>query len=235
MVPLNKLGVSLLVPILYGSSVLALPLHATHRVRTVGRGLQLNTFHPQSTYETFGEGIVHPLWKPGSHVGGKDFRIHPVISRGRGGHCFIQKRVRRMIDGIPVENAVVNVAFNNCCVRLFLRAYKYANVSPSAPTVPLEDAIAAAEEKTKPSTTIRPLWSSSRSDGSLRLTHVVQIQNEVTAACFKAFVDAHSGELLSVTDFVARVSCLVLPLTKEILTQGFQILTNPQDLTGGLT
>jgi len=47
-------------------------------------------------------------------------------------------------------------------------------------------------------------------DGSVALTHVVQIQNEETSEWFEAFVDAHSGKLISVTDFVshASVRCL---------------------------
>ena len=43
-------------------------------------------------------------------------------------------------------------------------------------------------------------------DGSLALTHVVQIQNDETGAWFEAFVDAHTGELVQLTDFVAKAS-----------------------------
>lgn len=43
-------------------------------------------------------------------------------------------------------------------------------------------------------------------DGSAALTHVVQIQNDSTGAWVEAFIDAHSGELRSVTDFVAKAS-----------------------------
>ena len=42
-------------------------------------------------------------------------------------------------------------------------------------------------------------------DGSIALTHVIQIQNE-TRGWYEAFVDAHSGRLLAVTDFVANAS-----------------------------
>ena len=45
-----------------------------------------------------------------------------------------------------------------------------------------------------------------KKDGSLASAHIVQIQNAKTGAWFEAFVDAHSGELIQVTDFVAKAS-----------------------------
>jgi extracellular elastinolytic metalloproteinase len=56
MVAFNKFFASVFLAIVYASSGLAVPWpasskHATHRVRTVARGLKLNTFHPASTFE----------------------------------------------------------------------------------------------------------------------------------------------------------------------------------------
>ena len=45
-----------------------------------------------------------------------------------------------------------------------------------------------------------------KEDNSLALAHVVQIQNDETGAWFEAFIDAHSGELVHVTDFVTKAS-----------------------------
>lgn len=45
-----------------------------------------------------------------------------------------------------------------------------------------------------------------KDDGSVALTYVIQIRNEVIGTWYQAFVDAHSGELLSITDFVAHAS-----------------------------
>lgn len=44
------------------------------------------------------------------------------------------------------------------------------------------------------------------SDGSLALTHVFQVSNETAVSWYEAFVDAHTGELLSVTDYVAHAT-----------------------------
>ena len=45
-----------------------------------------------------------------------------------------------------------------------------------------------------------------RPDGSAALVHVVQIQNETVSSWYEAYMDAHSGELSSVTDFTAEAS-----------------------------
>ena len=42
-----------------------------------------------------------------------------------------------------------------------------------------------------------------KQDKSVVLTHVVEIQDEADITWYEAFVDAHSGELVSVVDFVA--------------------------------
>jgi extracellular elastinolytic metalloproteinase len=86
-------------------------------------------------------------------------------------------------------------------------------------------------------------------DGSVALTHVVQIQNEETNEWFEAFIDAHSGKLISVTDFVSHASVwssfvnsnyniltkivqyTVLPITKHTFEDGIETLVDPEDLS----
>jgi len=45
-----------------------------------------------------------------------------------------------------------------------------------------------------------------KEDRSLVLTHSIQIRNKTQGTWYDAFVDAHSGELVHVTDFVAKAS-----------------------------
>lgn len=45
-----------------------------------------------------------------------------------------------------------------------------------------------------------------RPDGSIALAHVIQIQNEEAGTWVEAYVDAHSGDILSVSDFVSHAS-----------------------------
>lgn len=88
-----------------------------------------------------------------------------------------------------------------------------------------------------------------RPDGSAALAHVVQIRNDDTNAFCEAFVDAHRGELLSVTDFTSHASVsrprpqalewfdhLIgsqyrgVPLEKQGLDEGSELLVNPENL-----
>ena len=45
-----------------------------------------------------------------------------------------------------------------------------------------------------------------KADGSAALVHTIQVQNEAINSWFEAYVDAHSGEIVSVTDFVAEAT-----------------------------
>ena len=49
-------------------------------------------------------------------------------------------------------------------------------------------------------------------NGSVVLAHVVEIQNYDTGSRFEAFVDAHSGEVVHLTNFVASASVRGLEL-----------------------
>lgn len=56
MVSFNKFFTSVFLAVVYGSTALALVTapevkHATHRIREVGNGLKVLTFHPESSYE----------------------------------------------------------------------------------------------------------------------------------------------------------------------------------------
>jgi extracellular elastinolytic metalloproteinase len=78
----------------------------------------------------------------------------------------------------------------------------------SKPTISVEAATATAEmaldgKFNNHPTTIEYL---ARADGSVALTRVIQIRNEDAGTWVEAFIDAHSGQLLSITDFVTKAS-----------------------------
>lgn len=135
---------------------------------------------------------------------------------------------------------------------------RLGTIPSSTPSVSLEDAISTAEQTLSGTFNSHTptLEFLALEDGSAALTHVIQIQNDTTGDWFEAFVDAHENKVLSVTDFVSRasvsyitsrfyiccavrktdgVSCglqfRVLPIDEEILTEGFQTLTDPADTT----
>ena len=125
-----------------------------------------------------------------------------------------------------------------------------ASVPSTDPSLSVEDAIAKAETALSGKFNEHPptLEFVAKKDGSLALTHVVQIQNDDTGAWVEAFVDAHSGEIVQLTDFVTKITvsryvywleacadtslCTqyrVLPITKETLLEGFENLVDPQN------
>lgn len=85
------------------------------------------------------------------------------------------------------------------------------SVASSTPSITLEQAITTAENALSGKFNEHPptIEFVAKQDGSMVLTHVVQIQNDETGAWLEAFVDAHSGDLVTVTDFVTKASvCL---------------------------
>lgn len=79
------------------------------------------------------------------------------------------------------------------------------SIASSDPTVKLDSAIRAAEEKFNGSYNEHPtkLEYYAQPDGSAVLVHVIQIQNNATGTWVEAHVDAHSGEVVSSVNFVS--------------------------------
>ncbi|KAH9911363.1 Fungalysin metallopeptidase-domain-containing protein [Epithele typhae] len=218
--------------------------HTTIQVRNISPSLVVESFHPEASLETFGEGLDHALSardvfsiedataafiQSRTGVDAESVAFRKSFSSDITQHAFVSQQ----FNGVPVSNAVANVAFNkdNKVVSFGSSFVKPTSVPSTTPTVSLEDAIANAESALSGKFNEHPatLEFVALKDGSLALTHVVQIQNDETGAWFEAFVDAHSGKLVQLTDFVARASYLVLPIQKEVLTEGFETLTNPQN------
>ncbi|KAJ8519598.1 hypothetical protein ONZ45_g3480 [Pleurotus djamor] len=225
--------------------------HATHRLHEVGQGLKIEAFHPPSTYESFGVGIDHPLSKRAdpdleemaiafveSRLGmSKDnISFKSGFSNDVAKHAY----VRQSHGGIPFANAVANIAFNrdNKVVSFGSSFVNFTKIASSTPSITLQQAIIKAEglingkhllSNVNPPT----LEYLVLKDGSASLTHVVQIRNDREMGPLvwvKAFIDAHSGDLISITDFVNRASYRAVPITKQDPVGAFVTITDLQDL-----
>ncbi|KAJ6556321.1 Fungalysin metallopeptidase-domain-containing protein [Mycena capillaripes] len=246
MVAFNKFFKSVFLAIVYASSSLALTVptnskHATHRVRSIANNVKLETFHPVSTYETFGTGIDHALRKRGaslkesseafisSHLG-VDSLFHSGFSSDVASHAY----AHQLVNGIIVSNAVSNVAFNSdgLVVAVGSSFVKPTTVAPTTPAVSFDDAKTTAEaalDGTFVSEIPSTVEYHANDDGSVSLVHVLQVRNEEAGTWYNAFVDAHANKLISVTDYVAQATYHVLPITKETLLQGFEDVVDPAD------
>ncbi|KAG6849002.1 hypothetical protein H0H93_012087 [Arthromyces matolae] len=153
---------------------------------------------------------------------------------GFSGETAKHAYIHQTHDGIPFANAVANVAFNgdDKVVAFGSSFVKPSTFASSTPSISSSVAIYKAESSLLGTYNGQPtsLRYIAKSDGSAALAHAIQIQNKTAVTFYEAFIDAHSGDLIHITDFKAEVSYLALPIQKEVLTQGFETITDPQDL-----
>ena len=87
-----------------------------------------------------------------------------------------------------------------------------AKIAPSKPSVTWRSVLPKIEEQleAKYNDEDVKLEYFVQPNGNVALTHVVQVENNSTGTYYEAFIDAHSGKLVSITDFVSHgtVSCL---------------------------
>ncbi|TFK72838.1 hypothetical protein BDN72DRAFT_855212 [Pluteus cervinus] len=221
--------------------------HATHRRRDISADVSVETYHPPTTYQTFGDGIDHPMGKSTSGSGGiEDAAVSFVQTQlgvdqasvsfksGFAGQAASHAYIKQAHNGIPFANAVANVAFNNAdkVVAFGSSFVKPKSIASSQPSIAASQAASIAEKALNGKYNDHPpsLEYFAKEDGTAVLTHVIEIQNEEAGTWYEAFIDAHSGELVSVTDFVADATYRVLPVNKETIPDGIQLLVDPEDL-----
>jgi len=141
--------------------------------------------------------------------------------------------IRQYHNGIPFANAVANVAYNaNRRIISFGSSFvDTSNIASSAPSVSWQSVLPDVEDSLGGRYNNHPasLEYLARPDGSIALTHVLQVRNKTEGTWYEAYVCAHSGDLLSVNDFVAHATYNALPVQKVVLDQGLEMLTDPQD------
>ncbi|TFK95304.1 Fungalysin metallopeptidase-domain-containing protein [Pterulicium gracile] len=191
---------------------------------------------------TFGDGIDHPFRKReepdlkedsiafvGDRLGIETDAVS--YKSGYEGDAVRLAYVRQAHNGIVFSNAVANVAFNNANKVV---AFESSFVNPTfitddTPTISVEEATIIAEDELSGTFTgpAARLEYVAQKDGSAALAHVLQIRNEQESTWYEAFVDAHTGELISVVNFVAQAAYRVIPTTLHSPDDGFQLLVDP--------
>ncbi|KAJ3486318.1 hypothetical protein NLI96_g4331 [Meripilus lineatus] len=247
----NKLFTSVVLAVILASSSSAAPSppspqHATHRVHKVKADSEFTAYYPKSDYKTFGKGQDHPLSKRAGddlagdavkfvesqlHLSPQSVVFKSGFSNDVGKHAYL----RQLINGVPVTNAPAHVVFgNDGKVTAFGNSFiKPSAIASTTPSINVQDAIQRAEAAVNGTYNQHPptIEYVAKENGSVVLAHVLQVENEHSGAFVEAFIDAHSGELTHLNNFVAEASYRVVPITKQYLTQGFETLVDPQDLT----
>ncbi|KAJ7631813.1 Fungalysin metallopeptidase-domain-containing protein [Mycena rosella] len=216
----NTLLASVLVAVLYASSASAIPIvdnskHATHSRRQLRSGRTLTTYHPRSTFETYGDGIDHPL------------RKRAGVSLKESSLSWVQSKLDLQEDAVTWQSGFTATHAKYAYVKQSRPPLHLASYAPSTPSLDLETALGTAEAALGGSNVGLPapeLKYFAKEDGSAALVHSFQVKNEDDGSWYEALVDAHNGDLLSVVDYVAHATYLVLPITKQVQTEGFETL-----------
>ncbi|KZV85209.1 putative extracellular elastinolytic metallo proteinase precursor [Exidia glandulosa HHB12029] len=218
--------------------------HATHRLRSLPNGKRVLAFHREPTFETFAEGIEHVAEKraPGdwkalglsfleSRLGAGSLHQTSSFTNDVASHVFVQQSVK----GIPVVNAVANVALNKGekVVSFGHTFVTPKTISSTTPKLTAAEAIARAEEQlsgTHDGTPTKIEFVFTEND-HLALVHTVQVESNDNGHLLESFIDAATGEVVQVHDFTNSITYRVLPIRKQAPTEGFEVLTDPADLT----
>ncbi|KAJ2914407.1 hypothetical protein MD484_g6006, partial [Candolleomyces efflorescens] len=147
--------------------------------------------------------------------------------------------LRQAHDGIPFINAVANVAIkpfeDDDSVLSFGSSFVQANrIAPSKPSISLSATIPELEEMFdgKYNQRLRLAYAV-RPDDSAALVYGIQIQNLEENTWYEVFVDAHTGQLVSVTDFGAKATAgtyRAVPIHKHSIADGTEWIVHPEDL-----
>ncbi|PPQ80423.1 hypothetical protein CVT24_000803 [Panaeolus cyanescens] len=119
--------------------------------------------------------------------------------------------MKQSFNGIPVSNAVANIVFDGAD-RAFLYASSFVNATKIADPNPTFSwrCVLPDLEKNLESTLLdekeATLEYLARDDGSVALAHVIQLRNETLGTWYEVFIDGHSGEVLSINNFVAHAA-----------------------------
>ncbi|KAG8906518.1 hypothetical protein FRB99_006738 [Tulasnella sp. 403] len=222
----------------------AAPKHQTHRTHFIARDVSFTSYHPPTRYETFGKGVEHPLTKRAGTSSG-DAAMSFLQSKlglnttdvkvksGFTGEAATHVYVKQTLNGIEVANGVAHVALkDNKVIAYGSNMVQPKSVSSPKPKITEAQAISAAESNLGATHNNWPtkLEYVLQENGQAVLTYVVQVEKQ--DHWYEVFVDAATGKVVNVIDFVAEASYRALPFTKADPTSGsFSLISNPQDLS----
>ncbi|KAG2003706.1 extracellular elastinolytic metalloproteinase [Coprinopsis cinerea AmutBmut pab1-1] len=259
MVVLRKAFASLLATVLLSTqAVHALPKmpahnkHATHHTRLVGRQQRVQAFSPPSQYQTFGTegpeiGAFGENWEQTVlSFAANNFGMDPAGMKWTSG--FLDGNmgygwISQTLNGIPIANAVANLAFTGGKVVSF--GSNFVDLSNSVVPTPKEGQrigtfLPAVEEALNANYTLRNAQGEIgeavleyyiKPDRSIALTRVGHFRNEETGAYLEAFIDAITGEIVAVNDFVSHSAYNVVPIDEQSVEDKLITLRNTEDLT----
>ncbi|KAG8762451.1 hypothetical protein FRC15_008501, partial [Serendipita sp. 397] len=210
------------------------------------------TYHPTSSYRTFGNGVISPLKKRGKaatpaeyaasfieqelRLDSDGYRVRSSANTDAGSRLWIQ----RVVNGIPVSNEVGNVALNNEENIVAFGANFHGDsgargtthIASSTPSITVEEAVEYAEVTLQGSHNDHPptLAYYAEPSGDLALTWVVQVITPNEEHFYEAFVNAETGDVIAFNDFVSHAAYKAVSPTAQDLREDYRVFSDPADL-----
>ncbi|CAA7263415.1 unnamed protein product [Cyclocybe aegerita] len=211
-------------------------------VQTYRERFIAEVFRPESTFQTYGNGIDIPssfvknsLMETAvtivqDKLGLKDGDVSYTsgYSSETSDYAYLAQTHRN----IPFVNAIANLVLKEGRIVSFGSSFvKTDSIASPHPSVRAEIAIRTAERAfngvynrhpTKIQYLVLP-------DSSVALVYVIQVQNDDIDLWQEVYVDAHTGEVHSATDFVSESGYEVVPVGRQSVLQGLLYQEDPED------
>uniref|UniRef100_A0A8H7XPU0 Extracellular metalloproteinase n=1 Tax=Psilocybe cubensis TaxID=181762 RepID=A0A8H7XPU0_PSICU len=191
------------------------------------------SFHPKVHYEVYGEGVEAPVSGRRRSVDSTaisfvqaklGLHAHEVVYHsGYSSDIVDHAYVKQAHNNITFSNAVGNVALKKGKVVAFGSSFVPVDkIASSTPSISLASAITSAEKSLDGTHNGHPPYLEYfvQPDGSIALTHVIQIKNADKGTWYQAHIDAHSGKLVSASNFVSHLFMEALFITIQSITEG---------------
>jgi extracellular elastinolytic metalloproteinase len=209
-------------------------------------GRVLSSFAHKPSYETFGKGLTQPpsfqaqsledsaktFVQQRLSLGSDDVHYRDGFTNDLGVRNVYLTQQK---NGVPFANAVANVAFKGNTVVAFGHNFiNTTSIASPTPSISPEAAIKAAEDAFSGINTrsgVPVLEYLVKQDATVVLTYAVHVSNKEEGTAYQAFVDAHSGEVVSGVDFRSDATYKAIRITNQSPNDGFELITDPQDLS----
>ncbi|KZV98573.1 hypothetical protein EXIGLDRAFT_641442 [Exidia glandulosa HHB12029] len=207
---------------------------------------EFQTFHPASTFEVFPNGIDHPLSGRAQPAHFRDSALAFIHKRLGNGTTLYKSGfesdvaahvyVHQQFNGIPVTNAIANVAQNKAGK---VTSFASSFVSARPRKVPSSVAKLSAEQAGQRATSA--LGGSALNDrewtlaylalnaDELVLTYAIPLQLSPEQRVL-AYVDAATSAVVSVINQTLDLTYRAIPITARDPNDGFELIVDPEDL-----
>ncbi|KAF9524009.1 metalloprotease MEP2 [Crepidotus variabilis] len=196
-------------------------------------------FQPSARFEVYNDGLEFPTVLANQSVQelavkvtqdllGVDSEV--VFISGYSSDVADYAYLAQAYDNIPFVNAVANLALKEGKLSAFGSSFvQIDNIPSSVASMQMEDAISIAESVFSCPYNGHPVKMEyyAKADGNIALVHVIQVQN--TDSWYEVYIDAHSGEAVGSTNFVASAVYRAVDIRKSSIANGASLIRNPQD------